>query len=92
MDYDYKKMADRYRLMHVHGNGMFREAMWQYEHMARGGDGGELGWTPNDWAQICVDQYKPTDTIPTIRAYNYPGYPNSFFRKVLEQLTDIIDR
>ena len=67
-------------------SGMYREVMHQYKDMARGGDGGPLGFTPEDWRETCVERYLPVTTEPTCRSYNYPTHPDSFFRKVLKIL------
>ena len=49
---------------------MYNEVMWQYKDMAKGGDGGELGFERNGET--------------TCRGINYKGYPNSFFQAVCE--------
>jgi hypothetical protein len=41
--------------------------------MAEGGDGGPLGFTPDDW---------PHYDAPTRREYNYPEHSDSFFQEV----------
>ena len=56
-------------------SSMLREVRLQYADMAKGGDGGELGYTPPGYSHI-----------PTCREYNYPGKPDSFFQKVQEAL------
>ncbi len=88
--YDTVKFAEivqRYQDLREFGSSMYREAMWQYADMATGGDGGPLGFTPEDWAQICVNNMQPVDSEPTCRAYNYPDYPDEFFRDVLAALS-----
>jgi hypothetical protein len=55
------------------GGGILREVRWQYEDMAEGGDGGPLGFTPDDW---------PHYDAPTRREYNYPEHSDSFFQEV----------
>ena len=67
-------------------SSMYREAMYAYQDMARGGDGGPLGFTPEDWRETCIDRYLPVTTVPTCRNYNYPNHPDSFFRRVLNLL------
>ena len=49
---------------------MVDEVEWQYIDMAKGGDGGDLGFERNGET--------------TCRGINYKGYPNSFFRGVCE--------
>jgi len=49
-------------------SGMLREVKWQYADMARGGDGGELGFERNG--------------EDTCRGVNYKGCPDSFFQEV----------
>ena len=67
------------------GGSMYREVMWQYQDMSQGGDGGELGYWPSNYAEKTVDSLQPLRT-PTCREYNYPGYPDSFFARVLNLL------
>jgi hypothetical protein len=55
------------------GGSMLREVRWQYEDMADGGDGGSLGFVPDEWTSI-----RP----PSCREYNYPNTPDSFFQEV----------
>ena len=52
-------------------NSMIREVKQQYVDMAKGGDGGQL---------------PGFDEGKTCRSYNYPGYPDSFFRDVCEAM------
>ena len=55
--------------MQIHGSElMYNEVMWQYQDMARGGDGGYLGFE--------------RDGETTCRGVNYKGYPDSFSQKV----------
>ena len=49
---------------------MYNEVMWQYKDMAKGGDGGGLGFERNGET--------------TCRGINYKGYPDSFFQAVCE--------
>jgi len=49
---------------------MYNEVEWQYQDMAKGGDGGDLGFERNGET--------------TCRGINYKNYPDSFFRKVCE--------
>jgi hypothetical protein len=51
-------------------DSMYEEAKWQYQDMAKGGDGGALGFERNGET--------------TCRGINYKGYPDSFFQKVCE--------
>ena len=53
-------------------DSMYQEAKWQYQDMAKGGDGGELGFE--------------RDGETTCRGINYKGYPDSFFREVSERM------
>lgn len=52
--------------------GMYDEVKWQYVNMAKGGDGGDMGFTKNGET--------------TCRGINYKGYPDSFFREVSERM------
>ena len=53
-------------------DSMYEEAKWQYQDMAKGGDGGDLGFERNGET--------------TCRGINYKGYPNSFFQAVCERM------
>ena len=88
---DIQQIIEQYQQLRQYGSSMYREAMWQYADMASGGDGGPLGYIPEDWPQICVDSMLPVDIEPTCRAYNYPGYPDDFFQEVLAGLQHIED-
>ena len=55
---------------------MIQEVRGQYQEMASGGDGGPMGYHPNDYNKECGDQG------PSCRDYNYPGYPDSFLQEV----------
>ncbi len=57
-------------------SSMFREVKWQYQEMAKGGDGGPLGYHPHDYKEECGEEG------PSCRDYNYPNYPDSFFQEV----------
>ncbi len=85
-DVSVEEMVTRYAEMKHFANSMYLEAMWQYRDMARGGVGGLLGYTPNDWARRCVDAMRPVGEPPSCRAYNYPDYPDSYFAAVLKAL------
>ena len=61
----------------VPNSGMLREVEQQYAEMARGGDGGPLGFTPADYLGS-----DPGPDGPSCRDYNYPGYPDSFFQEI----------
>ena len=87
-DYNVSETVTRYRDMKHFANGMYLEAIWQYRDMARGGDGGELGFEPSDRDAFLVNSLQPLDAPVTCRAYNYPGYPDSFFRAVLDRLNE----
>ncbi|MBC8408841.1 MAG: hypothetical protein H8E12_09005 [Rhodobacteraceae bacterium] len=52
---------------------ILQEVRWQYTDMAGGGDGGPLGFVPEDWSGNCS---------PTCREYNYPDHPDTFFQEV----------
>lgn len=82
------EMASKYRDMRdmFPSSSMYREAMYQYQDMARGGDGGPLGFEPDDWREFCVNSMRPVTTVPTCRNYNYPNYPDSYFARVLNLL------
>ena len=49
-------------------DSMYEEAKWQYQDMAKGGDGGDLGFE--------------RDGETTCRGINYQGYPDEFFQQV----------
>tara|TARA_Y100001937_G_scaffold101375_1_gene139035 strand:- start:1524 stop:1802 length:279 start_codon:yes stop_codon:yes gene_type:complete len=51
---------------------MYEEVKWQYKDMAKGGDGGELGFESNGET--------------TCRGINYKGYPDTFFKEVCYQM------
>ena len=53
-------------------DSMYEEAKWQYQDMAKGGDGGYIGFERNGET--------------TCRGINYKGYPDSFFQKVCEEM------
>ena len=65
---NYKQMESS-----IPGSSMLREVRWQYADMADGGNGGPLGFAPEDW---------PGNCSPTCREYNYPDTPDSFFQEV----------
>ena len=54
-------------------SSMLREVKWQYADMATGGNGGPLGFNPEDWPYV---------DSPTCREYNYPNTLDSFFQEV----------
>ncbi len=62
----------RYMEMTVPNSGMLREARWQYEDMANGGDGGPLGFEENGET--------------TCRGINYPSVPDSYFQEICDLL------
>jgi hypothetical protein len=65
------EMIEHYQDMKRRNMGsMYHEAKWQYQDMAKGGDGGGLGFE--------------RDGETTCRGINYKGYPDSFFREVCE--------
>lgn len=53
-------------------NFMYNEVMWQYQDMARGGDGGDLGFERNGER--------------TCRGINYKDYPDWFFQEVCKKM------
>ena len=57
-----------FRSLEKHASSMIREIKWQYEDMAKGGDGGDLGFEE--------------DGKRTCREVNYPGMPDHFFQEV----------
>jgi hypothetical protein len=66
------------------GSSMYREAIWQYQDMAKGGQGGSIYFKlEEDWQENLVEALQPIEVKPTIRNYNYPGLPNEFFASVL---------
>jgi hypothetical protein len=58
-------------------SGILREVKMQYADMANGGNGGELGYVPEDYKGP-----PPSEYGVTCRDYNYPSYPDSFFQEV----------
>lgn len=84
-EYEHKvsKTVSHYKLMSekTPSSSMLREVMWQYTNMANGGDGGTLGYWPEDYAKQAVNNFRPVSE-PTCRSYNYPGYPDTFFQDV----------
>ena len=72
-----KEIIENYRAMQElkPHSSILREVRIQYADMAQGGDGGELGYTPQGY-----------NHIPTCREYNYPDKPDSFFQEVREAL------
>ncbi len=69
------QMVKHYKEMQLYRTfatvSVLEEIKQQYIDMANGGDGGQL---------------KGFDAGETCRSYNYGGYPDSFFRKVCEQM------
>ena len=61
----------------VPASSMLREAKHQYIDMARGGDGGSLGYVPEDYTGPA-----PGAMGATCREHNYPNHPDSFFQEV----------
>mgnify|MGYP005705137271 CR=1 FL=1 len=51
---------------------MYEEAKWQYQDMAKGGDGGTVGFE--------------RDGETTCRGINYKGYPDWFFQEVCYEM------
>jgi hypothetical protein len=80
-----EEAIEQYIDMREFGQSMYFDTMAQYRDMAMGGDGGDLGFWPDDWAEIAVNTRQPVIT-PTCRSYNYPNYPDSFFQRVLKGL------
>ena len=68
------EMVEQYTFLRTRRSydSMYEEAKWQYKDMAKGGDGGELGFERNGES--------------TCRGINYKGYPDSFFREVGERM------
>ena len=68
-----EEMVKNYKRMRTHGSDlMYNEVMWQYQDMAKGGDGGDLGFERNGETSC--------------RGINYSGYPDSFFHRVCEEM------
>jgi hypothetical protein len=84
------EMASRYRDMRDMGPGssMYAQVIYQYDEMSKGGDGGSLGYWPEDWPDKAVSTYQSVMGPPSCRAYNYPGYPDKYFTRVLELLNE----
>ena len=66
------EMIEYYKDMESRPSSLYmaNEVEWQYKDMAKGGDGGDLGFERNGET--------------TCRGINYKEYPDSFFRKVCE--------
>tara|TARA_R110001583_G_scaffold31091_1_gene106793 strand:+ start:1252 stop:1488 length:237 start_codon:yes stop_codon:yes gene_type:complete len=62
------------RSMKPHSS-VLREVRFQYLEMAKGGDGGELGFIPDGF-----------NRPPVCREYNYPLQPDSFFQEVVKEM------
>ena len=86
MDYEWliRETIARYKEMKS-VPGVIDLPMMRYRDMSQGGDGGPLGYWPDDWAEKAVNTRQPV-VQPTYRGYNYPGYPDRFFQRVLEGL------
>ena len=88
--YEAQRCIDHYTEMSqsviTRGSSMLREVTWQFVDMANGGNGGPLGYYPEDYVEIAVNNLKPVDEEPTCRSYNYPGYPDSFFQEVCDAM------
>ena len=69
-----EEMVNHYNTMRsaTSATTAYNEVKWQYVSMAKGGDGGEMGFTKNGES--------------TCRGINYKGYPDSFFREVSERM------
>ena len=61
-----------FRMMekNIPASSMLREVKWQFADMAKGGDGGHLGFTENGES--------------TCRGVNYKGMPDLFFQEVID--------
>jgi len=68
-------MIETYKRMK--GMGMLRGIRAQYIAMAQGGNGGRLGFKPEDSTCEHPDG-------PTCREYNYSDKPDSFFQEVCD--------
>ena len=64
------RFVNNYREMRKGGSSLYEDAMWQYADMAKGGDGGDLGFKERGET--------------TCRGINYPGYPDRFFQEVCD--------
>ena len=83
------RVVTHYRNMKIMAASMYNEVISQYRDMASGGDGGYLGFNPVQSAEeieTLVENLMPVSEKYTIRAYNYPGYPDFFFARVLANL------
>ena len=57
-----------FRSLEKFASSMLTEIKWQYEDMAKGGNGGDLGFEENGKS--------------TCREVNYPAMPDRFFQEV----------
>ena len=81
------RVVTHYRNMKLMASSMYNEVVYQYLDMAKGGSGGPLGFVPNaDDLENLIDNLMPVQQNWTIRSYNYPGYPDDFFARVLANL------
>lgn len=79
--------VEHFKRVKMYGGSMYSECMWQYQDMANGGDGGDLGFEPEPgWRESLVEALEPVPSKATIRNYNYPGLPDEFFARVLRRL------
>lgn len=68
-----EEMVKNYKRLKTHGSEfMYNEVMWQYQDMAKGGDGGDLGFE--------------RDGERTCRGINYKDYPDWFFQEVCKEM------
>lgn len=81
------RVVTHYRNMKLFGGHMYDQCIGQYKDMACGGSGGPLGFIPDrDDIENLVDNLLPVQQQYTCREYNYPGYPDYFFARVLANL------
>lgn len=83
------RVVTHYRNMKLMAVSMYNEVVSQYKDMAAGGDGGDLGFNPtrsSEGIETLVENLMPVSTQYSVRAYNYPGYPDYFFARVLANL------
>lgn len=68
------RLVEHYKNMEaaIPGSSILREVRFQYRHMAKGGDGGDLGFEEGGKS--------------TCREVNYPNHPTWVFQKVVAEM------
>jgi len=80
-----QRYIDHYVKLKISYPSAYRQCMAQFRDMSEGGDGGQL---PCIGEPVAYDR-RGAPIWVTCRARNYPDYPNSFFKEVLEALGEV---